>query len=53
MIVPNAALSRLAYSQYAIGAYNINNLEQILGLFKGSIAIIRKNSIFVLQAKSM
>jgi fructose-bisphosphate aldolase class II len=37
MIVPTAALSRLAYSQYAIGAYNINNLEQILGLFKGSI----------------
>ena len=37
MIVPAAALYRLAYSRYAIGAYNINNLEQILGLFKGCI----------------
>jgi fructose-bisphosphate aldolase class II len=37
MIVPAAALYRLAYSQYALGGYNINNLEQILGLFKGCI----------------
>jgi fructose/tagatose bisphosphate aldolase len=35
MIVPTAALYKLAYRQYAIGAYNINNLEQILGLFRG------------------
>src|SRR6266481_10187555 len=37
MIVSTAALYRLAYRQYAIGAYNINNLEQILGLFRGCI----------------
>jgi fructose-bisphosphate aldolase, class II len=37
MIVPTADLYKLAYSKYAIGAYNINNLEQTLGLFKGCI----------------
>src|SRR5580700_5410707 len=37
MIVTTSALYKLAYSQYAIGAYNINNLEQTLGLFKGCI----------------
>ena len=34
MIVPTPSLYKLAYSTYAAGAYNINNLEQILGLFK-------------------
>src|SRR3984893_14931040 len=37
MIVTTADLYNLAYSRYAIGAYNINNLEQTLGLFKGCI----------------
>ena len=37
MIVTTSSLYQLAYSKYAIGAYNINNLEQILGLFKGCI----------------
>src|ERR1700720_1621712 len=37
MIVTTSALYKLAYSRYAIGAYNINNLEQTLGLFKGCI----------------
>ena len=37
MIVTTADLYQLAYSRYAIGAYNINNLEQTLGLFKGCI----------------
>jgi len=37
MIVPTSALYKLAYSKYAMGAYNVNNLEQILGLFKGCI----------------
>jgi len=37
MIVTTSALYKLAYSHYAIGAYNINNLEQTLGLFKGCI----------------
>jgi fructose-bisphosphate aldolase class II len=37
MIVTTADLYKLPYSRYAIGAYNINNLEQTLGLFKGCI----------------
>jgi len=37
MIVPTSDLFKLAYCKYAVGAYNINNLEQILGLFKGCI----------------
>ena len=37
MIVPTSNLFNLAYGKYAIGAYNINNMEQTLGLFKGSI----------------
>jgi fructose-bisphosphate aldolase, class II len=37
MIVTTADLYKLAYGNYAIGAYNINNLEQTLGLFKGGI----------------
>jgi len=35
MIVPTSNLFKLAYGEYAIGAYNINDLEQALGLFKG------------------
>lgn len=35
MIVTTAALFRIAYGKYAIGAYNINNMEQALGLFRG------------------
>src|ERR1700758_902976 len=37
MIVTTSALYKLAYGHYAIGAYNVNNLEQTLGLFKGCI----------------
>ena len=37
MIVPTSNLFKLAYGKYAIGAYNINNMEQTLGLFKGCI----------------
>jgi len=37
MIVTTADLFELAYGKYAIGAYNINNMEQALGLFQGSI----------------
>ena len=35
MIVTTAQLYKLAYGKYAIGAYNINNLEQTMGLFRG------------------
>src|SRR5215472_6168396 len=35
MIVPTRVLFEHAYGKYALGAYNINNLEQTMGLFKG------------------
>jgi fructose-bisphosphate aldolase class II len=37
MIVTTADLFRVAYGKFAVGAYNINNMEQTLGLFRGSI----------------
>ena len=37
MIVTTAQLFGLAYGNYAVGAYNINNMEQALGLFQGHI----------------
>ncbi len=37
MIVTTADLFRIAYGRFAIGAYNINNMEQALGLFQGGI----------------
>lgn len=37
MIVTTAALFKHAYGKYACGAYNINNAEQIMGLFRGNV----------------
>ncbi len=37
MIVTTAQLFQHAYGKYAVGAYNINNAEQAMGLFKGCI----------------
>lgn len=37
MIVTTAELFRVAYGKFAVGAYNINNMEQALGLFQGHI----------------
>ena len=37
MIVSTAQLFKHAYGKYAVGAYNINNAEQAMGLFKGAI----------------
>lgn len=37
MIVTTAQLFKIAYGKYAVGAYNINNMEQALGLFQGHI----------------
>ena len=37
MIVTTKKLFHAAYGKYAIGAYNINNLEQTMGLFRGSL----------------
>lgn len=37
MIVTTEKLFEAAYGKYALGAYNINNLEQAMGLFRGNI----------------
>jgi fructose-bisphosphate aldolase, class II len=37
MIVTTADLFKVAYGRFAVGAYNINNAEQALGLFQGHI----------------
>jgi fructose-bisphosphate aldolase class II len=37
MIVTTDQLFKEAYGKYAIGAYNINNAEQIMGLFRGNM----------------
>jgi fructose-bisphosphate aldolase class II len=37
MIVTTAQLYRVAYGKFAVGAYNINNAEQTMGLFRGCI----------------
>jgi len=37
MIVTTAQLSKHAYGKYAVGAYNINNIEQTMGLFRGCL----------------
>lgn len=46
MIVTTAELYRVAYGKYAIGAYNINNAEQTMGLFKGCI---QSEAPFIIQ----
>ena len=37
MIVSTVELFKHAYGRYALGAYNINNLEQAMGLFRGNV----------------
>lgn len=37
MIVSTKKLFEAAYGNYAIGAYNINNMEQTMGLFRGNL----------------
>jgi fructose-bisphosphate aldolase class II len=37
MIVTTKSLFEVAYGKFAVGAYNINNLEQTMGLFRGCI----------------
>ena len=37
MIVATKELFKVAYGQFAIGAYNINNMEQCIGLFQGNL----------------
>ncbi|HLA85194.1 MAG TPA: class II fructose-bisphosphate aldolase [Thermoguttaceae bacterium] len=43
MIVTTNDLFKHAYGKYAVGAYNINNLEQTVGLFRGNLGKIEKN----------
>src|SRR5512133_3224305 len=37
MIVTTKELFEQAYGKYALGAYNINNAEQTMGLFQGNM----------------
>jgi fructose-bisphosphate aldolase, class II len=37
MIVTTSVLFKHAYGKYAVGAYNINNAEQTMGLFRGNM----------------
>jgi fructose-bisphosphate aldolase class II len=46
MIVTTKELFKVAYGKFAIGAYNINNMEQCIGLFEGNI---QSNAPFILQ----
>ncbi len=46
MIVTTKELFKAAYGKYAIGAYNINNLEQTMGLFRGNI---KSKAPFIIQ----
>ncbi len=43
MIVTTSELFQQAYGKYAIGAYNINNLEQTVGLFRGNVGLVKSN----------
>ena len=46
MIVTTKKLFEAAYGKYAIGAYNINNIEQTMGLFQGNLM---SQSPFIIQ----
>jgi len=45
MIVTGRALSSLAYSQYALGHFNVINMEQIISVFQGAMSV---NAPFIL-----
>src|ERR1043166_395454 len=46
MIVTTAQLYKVAYKKFAVGAYNINNLEQTMGLFQGNM---QSEAPFIIQ----
>ena len=46
MIVTTDQLFKVAYGQFAVGAYNINNMEQTEGLFRGNV---QSKAPFILQ----
>ncbi|MEJ0053986.1 MAG: class II fructose-bisphosphate aldolase [bacterium] len=47
MIVPAKELLDFAYKKFSVGAYNIHNLEQLMGLLYGSQ---KSNAPFIVQA---
>jgi fructose-bisphosphate aldolase class II len=46
MIVTTKDLFKLAYGKFAVGAYNINNMEQTLGLYQGNL---QSQAPFIIQ----
>ncbi len=46
MIVTTKEIFKLAYAKFAVGAYNINNMEQTLGLFRGNL---ESSAPFIIQ----
>ncbi len=46
MIVTTGQLYKIAYKKFAVGAYNINNLEQTMGLFQGNM---QSRAPFIIQ----
>ena len=52
MIVTTKQLFQHAYGRYAVGAYNINNLEQTAGLFRGNLGKVKSNDEPADPAKS-
>ena len=46
MIVTTKQLFDVAYGKFAVGAYNINNMEQTLGLFRGNV---QSKAPFIIQ----
>src|SRR5246127_937362 len=46
MIVTTSQLYKVAYGKFAVGAYNINNMEQLLGLFRGNV---QSKAPFIIQ----
>jgi fructose-bisphosphate aldolase class II len=46
MIVTTAQLYKVAYGRFAVGAYNINNMEQLIGLFRGCV---QSKAPFIIQ----
>ena len=52
MIVTTSELFQQAYGKYAVGAYNINNLEQTVGLFRGNLGLVNSNDGPVDASKS-
>src|SRR4029078_8200996 len=45
-IVTTKQLYKVAYKKFAVGAYNINNLEQTMGLFRGNM---QSKAPFIIQ----